>query len=116
VLAGCLDIRSIKAARFVRFCDFFNIPVVTFVDVPGFSPVHGIQVRRHHQTRRETSLRYAECTVQITVITRIRRRVRAMASRTPARRCQLAWPNYENRAVMGYEEGAVEIIFHWRGY
>jgi propionyl-CoA carboxylase beta chain len=39
VLAGCLDIKSsIKAARFVRFCDAFNIPVVTFVDVPGFMP------------------------------------------------------------------------------
>ena len=39
VLAGCLDIKSsIKAARFVRFCDAFNIPVITFVDVPGFMP------------------------------------------------------------------------------
>jgi len=39
VLAGCLDIKSsIKAARFVRFCDAFNIPIVTFVDVPGFLP------------------------------------------------------------------------------
>ena len=57
VLAGCLDIKSsIKAARFVRFCDCFNIPVVTFVDVPGFMPGTGSGVRRHHQARRQAAL------------------------------------------------------------
>jgi propionyl-CoA carboxylase beta chain len=54
VLAGCLDIKSaIKAARFVRFCDCFNIPIVTFVDVPGFLP----GTARHHQARRQAALR-----------------------------------------------------------
>ena len=57
-LAGCLDINaSLKAARFVRFCDCFNIPLVTFEDVPGFLPGHGPGVRRHHQARREAPLR-----------------------------------------------------------
>jgi propionyl-CoA carboxylase beta chain len=58
VLAGCLDIKSsIKAARFVRFCDAFNIPVVTFVDVPGFMPGTDAGIRRHHQARRQAALR-----------------------------------------------------------
>jgi propionyl-CoA carboxylase beta chain len=58
VLAGCLDIKSsIKAARFVRFCDAFNIPVVTFVDVPGFMPGTSAGIRRHHQTRRQAAVR-----------------------------------------------------------
>ena len=48
---------SMKAARFVRFCDCFNIPLVTFVDVPGFLPGHRSGVRRHHQARREAALR-----------------------------------------------------------
>ena len=57
VLAGCLDIKSsIKAARFVRFCDAFNIPVVTFVDVPGFMPGTSARVRRHHQARRQAAV------------------------------------------------------------
>jgi propionyl-CoA carboxylase beta chain len=52
VLAGCLDIKSsIKAARFVRFCDAFNIPVITFVDVPGFMPGTSQRIWWHHQTR-----------------------------------------------------------------
>ena len=58
VLAGCLDIdASVKAARFVRFCDCFNIPLVTFVDVPGFLPGTDAGVRRHHQARRQAALR-----------------------------------------------------------
>ena len=58
VLAGCLDIAcSIKAARFVRFCDCFNIPIVTFVDVPGFLPGTAPGARRHHQARGEAALR-----------------------------------------------------------
>ena len=58
VLAGCLDIdASEKAARFVRTCDAFNVPLVTFVDVPGFLPGHRSGVRRHHPARREAALR-----------------------------------------------------------
>jgi propionyl-CoA carboxylase beta chain len=47
---------SIKAARFVRFCDAFNIPVVTFVDVPGFMPGTSAGIRRHHQARRQAAV------------------------------------------------------------
>ena len=58
VLAGCLDIdASEKAARFVRTCDAFNIPLVTFVDVPGLPARHQPGVRRHHPPRREAALR-----------------------------------------------------------
>ena len=58
VLAGCLDIDSArKAARFVRFCDAFEIPILTFVDVPGFLPGTGQEYRRHHQARGEAALR-----------------------------------------------------------
>jgi propionyl-CoA carboxylase beta chain len=58
VLAGCLDIDSSKkAARFVRFCDAFNIPILTFVDVPGFLPGVGAGIWRHHQARREAAVR-----------------------------------------------------------
>lgn len=57
VLAGCLDIDSSrKAARFVRFCDAFEIPILTFVDVPGFLPGTGQEAGRRHQARRETAL------------------------------------------------------------
>ena len=57
-LAGVLNFdASRKGARFVRFCDCFNIPIVTFVDVPGFLPGHGARIRRIDQTRREASLR-----------------------------------------------------------
>ena len=58
VLAGTLDIdASVKGARFVRFCDAFNIPLVTFEDVPGFLPGHGAGVRRHHPARRQAAVR-----------------------------------------------------------
>ena len=58
VLAGTLDMESSeKAARFVRFCDAFNIPLVTFVDVPGFLPGHRAGIRRDHPPRREAPLR-----------------------------------------------------------
>ena len=57
-LAGVLDSdASRKAARFVRFCDCFNIPIVTFVDVPGLSARHGAGIRRPHQARREAPVR-----------------------------------------------------------
>ena len=58
VLAGALDIdASVKAARFVRTCDAFNVPLVTFVDVPGFLPGVGAGARRHHPPRREAAVR-----------------------------------------------------------
>jgi acetyl-CoA carboxylase carboxyltransferase component len=58
VLAGCLDIDSSKkAARFVRFCDAFNIPILTLVDVPGFLPGVEPGIWRHHQARREAAVR-----------------------------------------------------------
>ena len=58
VLAGVLDINaSLKAARFIRFCDCFNLPVVTFVDVPGFLPGRRPGARRDHQARRQAALR-----------------------------------------------------------
>ena len=75
VLAGCLDIQSsIKAARFVRFCDAFNIPLITFVDVPGFLPgtsqEHGGIIRNGAKLL----YAYAEASVpKIAVITRNRR-------------------------------------------
>ena len=57
-LAGCLDINaSVKGARFVRFCDCFNIPIVTFEDVPGIPARHRPGVRRHHQPRSQAPLR-----------------------------------------------------------
>ena len=56
-LAGCLDINSsVKGARFVRFCDAFNIPILTFEDVPGFSSGHRSGVRRDHPARREAAV------------------------------------------------------------
>ncbi|MEP6969577.1 MAG: acyl-CoA carboxylase subunit beta, partial [Betaproteobacteria bacterium] len=72
VLAGCLDIKSsIKAARFVRFCDAFNIPVVTFVDVPGFMPGTSQEFGGIIKHGAKLLFAYAECTVpKITVITR----------------------------------------------
>ena len=72
VLAGCLDIKSsIKAARFVRFCDAFSIPVVTFVDVPGFMPGTSQEYGGIIKHGAKLLYAYAECTVpKVTVITR----------------------------------------------
>jgi propionyl-CoA carboxylase beta chain len=113
VLAGVLDTRSsIKAARFVRFCDAFNIPLVTFVDVPGFLPgtdqeyggiiLHGAKLL----------YAFAEATVpKITVITRkaYGGAYDVMASKHIRADVNLAWPTAEI-AVMG-AEGAVKTIF-----
>jgi propionyl-CoA carboxylase beta chain len=93
VLAGCLDIKSsIKAARFVRFCDAFNIPVITFVDVPGFMPGTSAGVRRHHQARRQAAVRL--CRVHRAQghgdhPQGLRRRLRRDELQAPARRRQL---------------------------
>ena len=58
VLAGCLDIQSsVKAARFVRFCDAFNIPIVTLVDVPGFLARYQSRIRGDNQARSQAALR-----------------------------------------------------------
>ena len=58
VMAGVLDnAASIKAARFVRFCDAFNIPLVIFEDVPGFMPGHQPGIQRHHPQRRQAAFR-----------------------------------------------------------
>ncbi len=113
VLAGVLDIRSsIKAARFVRFCDAFNIPLVTFVDVPGFLPgtdqeyggiiLHGAKLL----------YAFAEATVpKITIITRkaYGGAYDVMASKHIRADVNLAWPTAEI-AVMG-AESAVKTIF-----
>ncbi|HOB66897.1 acyl-CoA carboxylase subunit beta, partial [Ottowia sp.] len=113
VLAGCLDIKSsIKAARFVRFCDAFNIPVITFVDVPGFMPGTAQEYGGIIKHGAKLLYAYAECTVpKITVITRkaYGGAYDVMASKHLRGDVNLAWPNAEI-AVMG-AKGAVEIIF-----
>ena len=113
VLAGCLDIKSsIKAARFVRFCDAFNIPVVTFVDVPGFMPGTSQEYGGIIKHGAKLLYAYAECTVpKITVITRkaYGGAYDVMSSKHLRGDVNFAWPNAEI-AVMG-AKGAVEIIF-----
>ena len=113
VLAGCLDIRSsIKAARFVRFCDAFNIPVVTFVDVPGFMPGTAQEYGGIIKHGAKLLYAFAECTVpKITVITRkaYGGAYDVMSSKHLRGDVNFAWPNAEI-AVMG-PKGAVEIIF-----
>jgi len=113
VLAGCLDINSSKkAARFVRFCDAFSIPIVTFVDVPGFLP--GVAQEHNGIIKHGAKLlfAYAEATVpKITVITRkaYGGAYDVMASKHLRGDLNYAWPTAEI-AVMG-AKGAVEIIF-----
>ena len=113
VLAGCLDIKSsIKAARFVRFCDAFNIPVVTFVDVPGFMPGTSQEYGGIIKHGAKLLYAYAECTVpKITVITRkaYGGAYDVMSSKHLRGDVNYAWPTAEI-AVMG-AKGAVEIIF-----
>jgi len=113
VLAGCLDIAaSKKAARFVRFCDAFSIPILTFVDVPGFLP--GVAQEHNGIIKNGAKLlfAYAEATVpKITVITRkaYGGAYDVMASKHLRGDLNYAWPTAEI-AVMG-AKGAVEIIF-----
>jgi propionyl-CoA carboxylase beta chain len=113
VLAGCLDIKSsVKAARFVRFCDAFNIPVVTFVDVPGFMPGTAQEYGGIIKHGAKLLFAYAECTVpKITIITRkaYGGAYDVMASKHLRGDVNFAWPSAEI-AVMG-PKGAVEIIF-----
>jgi Acetyl-CoA carboxylase, carboxyltransferase component (subunits alpha and beta) len=113
VLAGCLDIKSsIKGARFVRFCDAFNIPVVTFVDVPGFMPGTAQEYGGIIKHGAKLLYAYAECTVpKVTVITRkaYGGAYDVMSSKHLRGDVNFAWPSAEI-AVMG-PKGAVEIIF-----
>ncbi|MFY8017925.1 MAG: acyl-CoA carboxylase subunit beta, partial [Inhella sp.] len=112
VLAGCLDIKSsIKAARFVRFCDAFHIPLVTLVDVPGFLPGTSQEYGGIIKHGAKLLYAYAEATVpKITVITRkaYGGAYDVMASKHLRGDVNFAWPNAEI-AVMG-AKGAVEII------
>ncbi len=113
VLAGCLDIKSaVKAARFVRFCDAFGVPIVTFVDVPGFMPGTAQEYGGIIKQGAKLLYAYAECTVpKVTVITRkaYGGAYDVMSSKHLRGDVNLAWPSAEI-AVMG-PKGAVEIIF-----
>jgi propionyl-CoA carboxylase beta chain len=113
VLAGCLDIKSaIKGARFVRFCDAFNIPIVTFVDVPGFMPGTAQEYGGIIKHGAKLLYAFAECTVpKVTVITRkaYGGAYDVMSSKHLRGDVNFAWPSAEI-AVMG-PKGAVEIIF-----
>jgi propionyl-CoA carboxylase beta chain len=113
VLAGVLDINSSeKAARFVRFCDSFNIPIVTFVDVPGFLP--GTGQEHGGIIRHGAKLLYAYCEATVPKLTVITRKAYGgaydvMSSKHIRGDLNFAWPSAE-LAVMG-PEGAVNIIF-----
>jgi propionyl-CoA carboxylase beta chain len=113
VLAGCLDIDSSrKAARFVRFCDCFNIPIVTFVDVPGFLPGTAQEYGAIIKHGAKLLFAFGEATVpKITVITRkaYGGAYDVMSSKHIRGDVNFAWPSAEI-AVMG-PKGAVEIIF-----
>ena len=113
VLAGVLDIdASEKGARFVRFCDSFNIPIITFEDVPGFLP--GTVQEHHGIIRSGAKLLYAYCEATVPKLTVITRKAYGgaycvMSSKHIRSDLNLAWPSAEI-AVMG-PEGAVNIIF-----
>jgi len=113
VLAGVLDIdASVKGARFVRVCDAFNIPLVTFVDVPGFLP--GVAQEHGGIIRHGAKLLYAYCEATVPKLTVITRKAYGgaydvMASKHIRGDLNLAWPTAEI-AVMG-PEGAIDIIF-----
>lgn len=112
-LAGCLDIdASMKAARFIRFCDAFNIPLVSFVDVPGFLP--GVSQEHNGIIKHGAQLlyAYAEATVpKVTVITRkaYGGAYIVMNSKHLRGDVNYSWPNAEI-AVMG-AQGAVEVLY-----
>lgn len=112
-MAGCLDIKaSLKAARFVRFCDAFNIPLVTFVDVPGFLP--GTDQEWNGIIKHGAKLLYAYAEATVPKITLITRKAYGgaydvMSSKHLRGDVNLAYPTAEI-AVMG-PDGAVSIIF-----
>ena len=113
VLAGVLDIdASEKAARFVRFCDAFNIPLIVFEDVPGFLP--GVEQEHGGIIRKGAKLLYAFCEATVPKLTVVTRKAYGgaycvMNSKHIRADVNLAWPSAEI-AVMG-PEGAVDIIF-----
>ncbi|HET7829220.1 MAG TPA: acyl-CoA carboxylase subunit beta [Candidatus Limnocylindrales bacterium] len=113
VLAGALDIdASVKAARFVRTCDAFNVPLVTFVDVPGFLP--GVGQEHGGIIRHGAKLLYAYCEATVPKVTVITRKAYGgaydvMSSKHIRGDMNFAWPSAEI-AVMG-AEGAVNILY-----
>jgi propionyl-CoA carboxylase beta chain len=113
VLAGTLDIdSSVKGARFVRFCDSFNIPIITFVDVPGFLP--GVDQEHGGIIKNGAKLLYAFCEATVPRITIITRKAYGgayvvMSSKHTRADINLAYPTAE-LAVMG-PDGAVNIVF-----
>jgi len=113
VLAGVLDINaSLKAARFIRFCDAFNIPILTFEDVPGFLP--GVSQEHGGIIKHGAKLLYAYCEATVPKLTVITRKAYGgaydvMSSKHIRGDYNVAWPTAEI-AVMG-PKGAVEILF-----
>src|SRR5690606_15035571 len=113
VLAGVLDIdASLKGARFVRFCDAFNIPLLTFEDVPGFLP--GVAQEHGGIIKHGAKLLYAYCEATVPKITVITRKAYGgaydvMSSKHIRGDINYAWPTAEI-AVMG-AKGAVEILY-----
>jgi propionyl-CoA carboxylase beta chain len=111
--AGALDINSsMKAGRFVRFCDCFNIPIITFVDVPGFLP--GVEQEHGGIIKHGSKLLYAYCEATVPKITVILRKdyggaYDVMGSKHSGADINYAWPTAEI-AVMG-PHGAINIIF-----
>src|SRR5207237_6960632 len=112
-LAGCLDIdSSVKGARFLRFCDAFNIPLLTFEDVPGFLPGAGQEFGGIIRHGAKLLYAYAEATVpKVTIITRkaYGGAYCVMGSKHLRTDVNLAYPTAEI-AVMG-AEGAVNIVY-----
>ena len=112
-LAGCLDIdASVKCSRFVRFCDAFNIPLVTFVDVPGYLP--GVSQEHRGIIRHGSKIIYAYCEATVPKVTVITRKAYGgaydvMSSKHHGGDINFAYPTAEI-AVMG-PEGAVNIVF-----
>ena len=112
-LAGVLDIdSSVKGARFIRFCDAFNIPLVTFVDVPGFLP--GVGQEHGGIIRHGAKLLYAYCEATVPKVAVVTRKAYGgaydvMSSKHIRGDINYAWPTAEI-AVMG-PEGAIEIVF-----
>jgi len=112
-LAGALDIDSSnKAARFIRFCDAFNVPVVTFVDVPGYMP--GVEQETGGLIRHGSKLLFAYCEATVPKITVVVRKAYggaycAMGSKNSRADLNFAWPSAEF-AVMG-PDGAAKILY-----
>jgi propionyl-CoA carboxylase beta subunit len=113
VQAGVIDINSsVKAARFIRFCDAFNIPILTFEDVPGFLP--GIDQEHDGIIRHGSKLLYAYCEATVPKLTVITRKAYGgaydvLGSKHVRADVNLAWPSAEI-AVMG-PQGAINVIF-----